>query len=70
MSRYRCKSELYGADLLLDVNIDIYPLEVNERYAMVVTSSLLEDQSQQREEYDPVRFAQQYQCCRISRDIG
>lgn len=56
MSRYRLKSELYGADLLLDVNIDLYPLELNERYTMLISQSLVTDQSQARDEYDPVRL--------------
>lgn len=57
MSRYRCKSELYGADLLLDVNIDLYPLELTERYTMLISKSLVADQAQAREAYDPVRFS-------------
>lgn len=53
VSRYRCKSELYGADLLLDVNTDLYPLDLGERYTVVVTQSLLQDVSKQRDEFDP-----------------
>ncbi len=29
VSRYVCRSELYECDLILDVNIDVYPMEVS-----------------------------------------
>lgn len=55
VSRYRCKSELYAADLLLDVNSDIYPLEVAARYTMRLSLTLTTDVAMQKDEYDPVR---------------
>lgn len=54
VSRYRCKSELYAADLLLDVNSDIYPLEVLSRYTMRLSLTLTTDVAMQKDEYDPV----------------
>ena len=61
MSRYKCKSELYGADLMLDVNSDIYPLELGQRYTLRITQTLVADVSAQKEDYDPVRCAQRLQ---------
>ena len=55
MSRYKCKSELYGADLVLDVNCDLYPLELGARYTVRITQTLLADLSSQKDEFDPVR---------------
>lgn len=55
VSRYKCKSDLYGADLVLDVNADVYPLELGGRYTMKLTQTLVADVSAQKEEYDPVR---------------
>jgi hypothetical protein len=54
VSRYKCKSELYGADLVLDVNSDIYPLHLNERYTMRITQTIMADVAAQKDEYDPV----------------
>lgn len=54
VSRYRCKSELYAADLLLDVNSDVYPLEVMSRYTMRLSLTITTDVAMQKEEYDPV----------------
>ena len=55
VSRYKCKSDLYGADLILDVNSDIYPLDLGGRYTMKITQTLVADVSAQKEEYDPVQ---------------
>jgi RNA polymerase Rpb8 len=57
VSRYRCVSELYGADLVLDVNSDVYPLELAARYTMRVTQTLVADVAAQKEEYDSVRLS-------------
>ena len=40
---------------MLDVNSDIYPLELGTRYTMRITQTLVADVSAQKEEYDPVR---------------
>ena len=28
VSRFRCRSDLYEMDLLIDINVDVYPMEV------------------------------------------
>lgn len=56
VTRYKCKSELYAADLTLDVNSSIYPLSVSGRYTMRLSMTLLPDVSLQKDEYDAVRL--------------
>lgn len=56
MTRYKCKSELYAADLTLDVNSSIYPLYVSGRYTMRMSMTLLPDVALQKDEYDAVRL--------------
>ena len=29
VSRFRCRSDLYEMDLLIDINVDIYPMEAS-----------------------------------------
>jgi hypothetical protein len=65
VSRYRCKSELYAADLLLDVNSDIYPLAVSNRYTIRLSMTLLPDVSMQKDEFDPVRAPTAVQSARL-----
>merc|ERR1712205_301047 len=40
VSRYICHSELYDMDLTLDVNVEIYPLEVSERFKLFLTNDV------------------------------
>lgn len=28
VSRFKCRSDLYEMDLLIDINVDVYPVEV------------------------------------------
>ena len=56
VTRYKCKSELYAADLTLDVNSSIYPLAVSGRYTMRMSMTLLPDVALQKDEYDAVRL--------------
>eukprot|EP01025_Chloroclados_australasicus_P013047 TRINITY_DN16213_c2_g1_i1.p3 TRINITY_DN16213_c2_g1~~TRINITY_DN16213_c2_g1_i1.p3 ORF type:complete len:157 (-),score=14.95 TRINITY_DN16213_c2_g1_i1:279-749(-) len=53
VSRYVCKSDLYGADMQIDINSDIYPLQLHSRYAVLITQSLVPDIKMQLDEYDP-----------------
>ena len=39
VSRFRCRSDLYEMDLLIDINVDIYPMEVSICLAAAVDSS-------------------------------
>lgn len=63
VTRYKCKSELYIADLTLDVNSSIYPLSVSGRYTMRLSMTLLPDVSLQKDEYDAVRCTLCYCFC-------
>jgi hypothetical protein len=65
VTRYKCKSELYAADLTLDVNSSIYPLHVSGRYTMRLSMTLLPDVSLQKDEYDSVRRHLHHICCHI-----
>jgi len=40
VSRLECFGENYEMDLLIDINTDIYPMEVNDKFTFVLTSSL------------------------------
>lgn len=62
VTRYKCKSELYAADLTLDVNSSIYPLSVSGRYTMRLSMTLLPDVSLQKDEYDAVRMHTHHRC--------
>ena len=77
VSRYKCKSELYGADVIIDINSDIYPLELGQRYTLRITQTLVADVAAQKEEYDPVRQCSHVQvspvltlCNRLSALVG
>ena len=39
VSRFRCRSDLYEMDLLIDINVDIYPMEVSGWLAAAVDVS-------------------------------
>jgi len=43
VSRLDCHSENYEMQLLLDINSDIYPLEINDKFLFALASSLSED---------------------------
>eukprot|EP00898_Chlorokybus_atmophyticus_P006923 jgi/Chlat1/7231/Chrsp57S06762 len=40
VSRVRCRSDYYEMECLLDINIDIYPVEVGEKLALALASTL------------------------------
>eukprot|EP01123_Difflugia_compressa_P006204 TRINITY_DN18383_c0_g1_i1.p1 TRINITY_DN18383_c0_g1~~TRINITY_DN18383_c0_g1_i1.p1 ORF type:complete len:143 (+),score=21.85 TRINITY_DN18383_c0_g1_i1:73-501(+) len=46
VSRFECRGESFEVDLTLDINIDIYKLEVNQKFTMVLVSSLDDEQEQ------------------------
>eukprot|EP01125_Pyxidicula_operculata_P015893 TRINITY_DN5419_c0_g1_i1.p1 TRINITY_DN5419_c0_g1~~TRINITY_DN5419_c0_g1_i1.p1 ORF type:complete len:144 (+),score=32.10 TRINITY_DN5419_c0_g1_i1:81-512(+) len=43
VSRLECSSENYEMQLILDINVDIYRLELNQRFSMALASSLDEE---------------------------
>lgn len=52
VSRIKGKGDLYEMDLLLDVNVDLYPLETGERFSLVLAPSLNLDNSAMAGHYD------------------
>ena len=40
MSRLVCRSENYEMELTLDVNTDIYPLYLGDRFTMAIASTI------------------------------
>ncbi len=40
MSRLQCHSESFQADLLLDVNTQLYPMDLNQRFALSLATTL------------------------------
>eukprot|EP00656_Telonema_subtile_P042052 TRINITY_DN4747_c0_g1_i1.p1 TRINITY_DN4747_c0_g1~~TRINITY_DN4747_c0_g1_i1.p1 ORF type:complete len:144 (+),score=39.71 TRINITY_DN4747_c0_g1_i1:204-635(+) len=52
VSRLVCRSENYEMELTLDVNTDIYPVYLQDRFTMVLVSSLSLDGSPDDDSYD------------------
>jgi len=53
VSRLHCESESFKMDLILDVNTHIYPIELGDKFRMVIATSLREDGVPDDGEYDP-----------------
>lgn len=43
VSRLNCISENYEVEMLLDINSDIYPVQVNDRFFITLASRLTEN---------------------------
>lgn len=43
VTRLGCSSENYEMDLLLDVNTELYPVELNDKFTIVLASTLSEE---------------------------
>ena len=43
VSRIHCESESFKMDLILDVNSQIYPVELGEKFRLMITVTLRED---------------------------
>uniref|UniRef100_A0A3Q4G5K9 DNA-directed RNA polymerases I, II, and III subunit RPABC3 n=1 Tax=Neolamprologus brichardi TaxID=32507 RepID=A0A3Q4G5K9_NEOBR len=43
VSRLHCESESFKMDLILDVNIQIYPVDLGDKFRLVIASTLYED---------------------------
>ena len=64
VSRLHCESESFKMDLILDVNTQIYPMELGEKFRMVIASTLGDDAADDVGEYQDIsRFpkADQYE---------
>eukprot|EP00192_Tetraselmis_astigmatica_P014816 CAMPEP_0117686464 /NCGR_PEP_ID=MMETSP0804-20121206/22467_1 /TAXON_ID=1074897 /ORGANISM="Tetraselmis astigmatica, Strain CCMP880" /LENGTH=147 /DNA_ID=CAMNT_0005498165 /DNA_START=351 /DNA_END=791 /DNA_ORIENTATION=+ len=53
VSRFNARSDTYQMDLVLDLNVDIYPLEEGQKVKLVLSSTLSLDGSQTSDSYDP-----------------
>ena len=52
VSRLHCESESFKMDLILDVNTQIYPVELGEKFRMVLATTLKEDGTPDDGEYN------------------
>lgn len=43
VSRLICESESFKMDLILDVNVQLYPMSLGDKFRLVLTTSLRED---------------------------
>lgn len=43
MSRLFCESESFKMDLILDVNSQLYPVSLGDKFRLLLTTSLKED---------------------------
>lgn len=43
VSRYRCKSDLFEMDLTIDIHVEVYPLDVGQKFRMALASTLNPD---------------------------
>ena len=53
VSRLMCESESFKMDLILDVNTQIYPVNMGEKFRLVLASTLKEDGTPDDGEYNP-----------------
>jgi len=52
VSRLHCESESFKMDLILDINIQIYPMSLGDKFRMVIATSLREDGAPDDDEFD------------------
>ncbi|KAF6734353.1 DNA-directed RNA polymerases I, II, and III subunit RPABC3 [Oryzias melastigma] len=53
VSRLHCESESFKMDLILDVNTQIYPVDLGDKFRLVIASTLYEDGTQMMESTIP-----------------
>ncbi|XP_060028057.1 DNA-directed RNA polymerases I, II, and III subunit RPABC3 isoform X2 [Erinaceus europaeus] len=53
VSRLHCESESFKMDLILDVNIQIYPVDLGDKFRLIIASTLYEDGTLDDGEYNP-----------------
>lgn len=53
VSRLFCESESFKMDLILDVNTQIYPIDLGDKFRMVLATTLREDGAPDDGEYNP-----------------
>ncbi|KAK5977050.1 hypothetical protein GCK32_012420 [Trichostrongylus colubriformis] len=52
-SRLFCDSESFSMELILDVNTQIYPINLNDKFRLMITTSVRDDGMPDEGEYDP-----------------
>lgn len=57
VSRLHCESESFKMDLILDVNTHAYPVDLGDKFRMVIATSLREDGAPDDGEFDPMDTA-------------
>ncbi|KHJ42732.1 RNA polymerase Rpb8 [Trichuris suis] len=53
VSRLFCDSESFKVSLILDVNTQLYPVKLDEKFRIMLSSTLREDGFPEEDEYDP-----------------
>lgn len=53
VSRYFCEAESFKMELIIDINSQIYPLKQNDKFRLVLATTLREDGLADEGEYDP-----------------
>ncbi|XP_023219449.1 DNA-directed RNA polymerases I, II, and III subunit RPABC3 [Centruroides vittatus] len=54
VSRLQCESESFKMDLILDINIQLYPMDLGDKFRLVIASTLREDGYPDDGEWNPV----------------
>jgi DNA-directed RNA polymerase I, II, and III subunit RPABC3 len=54
VSRLHCESESFKMDLILDVNTQLYAVDIGDKFRLVLTNTLKEDGSPDDGEFNPV----------------
>ncbi|XP_072049263.1 DNA-directed RNA polymerases I, II, and III subunit RPABC3-like isoform X1 [Amphiura filiformis] len=54
VSRLHCESESFKMDLILDVNTQLYPVDLGEKFRLVLATTLREDGCPDDGEYTPI----------------
>ncbi|XP_046556448.1 DNA-directed RNA polymerases I, II, and III subunit RPABC3-like [Haliotis rubra] len=55
VSRLFCESESFKMDLILDVNTQVYPMELGDKFRLVIATTLREDGYPEDGEYNPTQ---------------
>lgn len=53
VSRLKCESESFKMDLIIDINTQIYPVQLGDKFRMVIATSQREDGVPDDGEFDP-----------------
>lgn len=53
VSRLHCESESFKMDLILDVNIMLYPVDLGDKFRLVIATTLREDGYPDDGDYNP-----------------